>query len=224
MDAERYEGIAEWWCTSTGAAPPVSGAEECVLAGLTLVEDPALARGGCGLFGSLCAYDPSLPPEVLNFAFAHELGHLLARRDGCDSEEAASHIAGAILMPRREVKHVVSRVGLDLPLVRFAFGSVSTEAAGRRLVCVYPHLALSVWVNGRPTLRYARGETPPGLVRVSEAEESASRRARDEAEPDGWDSSMGIGAWRVEERRGVAVFVLADLEMLGDRLSLAADG
>lgn len=214
LDEPHLEAIADAWRARSLAEPPIDGAVELVAAGCVLVADPTQAAGRGCVLGRTVFYSPSLPEDVLNFTFLHELGHLLARRAGCDSEQAASYIAAAIAIPRAQLKRVVRRVGWDIPFVRWAFGDcVSHEVVGRRLVDVYPELVLSVWLGGRLVVRYVRGELSSHERRVSQLELAAIGHAVAAGEP-GWRARECVGAWTVQERRGLMTFVLADRDAI----------
>ncbi|MCC7542384.1 MAG: hypothetical protein IT379_39565 [Deltaproteobacteria bacterium] len=217
-DEAHLEAIAERWRAETHCEPPVSGAEELWIAGVRVIPDAARAAGRACLDGGVVYYHPGWPPDVVNFALLHELGHLLAQRDRCDGEAAASYVAAALAMPRAQVLRVVRRVGRDIPMVRWAFGdSVSHEVVGRRLVDVYPELVLSVWPEGRLLVRYERGIAAP----LSVTERDAVAQGVTAGEP-GWRDDIGAGAWVVEERRGRVTYVLVDREQLDSRGARAA--
>lgn len=214
-DESAWEGLADEWRRRTMFEPPANVAVDLYVSGLRLVYDARLARGGCRL-GKIAYLDPGAPVEAQRFAAHHEIGHLLGARIGDRSEEAANYIAGATSMPRDMIRHAVRAVGWDLPLVQAAFG-MGHEATGRRLVDVYAPtcpLVLSVWSGPKLVVRYARGELPRGLDRITHREQQAALVAVEEHEP-GWDAQRSVGAWNVNERRGRMTYVLADVEALG---------
>lgn len=210
-DEGHLESLAEWWRDTTGADTPVDGVEELRVAGLRVIADGHRARGRACLDGDVVWYRPGLPDDVLNEALLHELGHVLAMRERCDSEAAATYIGAAVAMPRREVRAAVRRVGRDIPAVRRAFGSsVPHETVARRLVDVDHELVLSVWWDGRMRRRHARGELAGDLRRrASDLERRAMERAV--AGEHGWSDEERVGAWVVEERRARRTYVLAEI-------------
>lgn len=220
VDEQALEGIAEEWCRETGCEPIVDGAVELVAAGFTLVADPTRAAGRGCLVGDVIYYSPGLPAPVLQFVYLHELGHALARRAGCDSEEAASYIGAAVAMPRRMVKRIVKVMGYDLEAVVWAFaGTLSYEAVGRRLSDVYPHVIVDAVDPVFRRRRFSRQELPPHLQSMTTferalVEEAMATKGAARPEPN-------LGAWYVEEAQGPVVYVLCDREVLEPKLARA---
>jgi hypothetical protein len=79
---------------------------------------------------------PSLPLPELAFTIGHELGHILLAEEGWngdrdEEEQAADHIAGALLAPQPAMRGLYRAYGLDLAAIADTVHASQTWAALR---------------------------------------------------------------------------------------------
>lgn len=94
------------------------------------------------------------------FAIAHEIGHWLLRLHGLrDTEQRASYLASALLLPRGDFERDLKRIGWDLLHLRARYQHASFEAVARRIVALRDARA---FVFDKPL----RGQREPSVYSV----------------------------------------------------------
>ncbi len=134
---------------------------------------------------------PDDRPERLQWALAHELGEikaprLLSRLDEPDDgarERLANLFATRLLLPTSEFEQAVADRGRDLPGLKRRFDTASHELVARRLLDLAAPCTVTVFDNGRLTLRRSnrgRSSLQPAerrvLQRVRETREAVRER------------------------------------------------
>jgi hypothetical protein len=147
--------------------PPISAFGLAALCGLRVV---AGTRGSARLVDSYIEVDTTVRPERQHGLVAHELGHWALRRAGeVDTEQAASYVGAALLLPRRQFMRDLSATRWDLRALRAKHVNCSAELIARRIVTVRDAV-VSVWDNGKLKTRLASPWLPDGLRRMSRFE------------------------------------------------------
>lgn len=136
---------------------------------------------------------PDARPERLQWAVAHELGEYVAwqvfARLGADMrlvvpawrERVASLLAARLLLPGRWFRPIAAAAAWDLLEIRASFRTASHELILRRMLDFDIPLVISVFDQGRLTLRRSN---LPGRVPPPHADELAClRRVRHSARP-----------------------------------------
>lgn len=132
---------------------------------------------------------------------AHELGHWALRECGEeDSEQAASFVGSALMLPRAHFERDLRATHWDLRALRAKHVHCSAELIARRIVALRD-ACVSVWDNGRLKARVASPWLPEGYHRISVFERELAGqvlasgdtcRAGDLV----WGFAVFFGAWK----------------------------
>jgi hypothetical protein len=88
-------------------------------------------------------------PERVQFALAHEIGHLVLRSEGIeDTEPRCNRFASALLMPRTDFLNSLRRYGWQIGWLKERWPRVSYEAIGRRICALRSDATL--WIHDYP--------------------------------------------------------------------------
>jgi Zn-dependent peptidase ImmA (M78 family) len=128
------------------------------------------ARGSARLIDSCIEVDTTVRIERQHGLVAHELGHWALRRAGeLDTEQAASYVGAALLLPRRQFLRDLSTTRWDLRELRAKHVHCSAELMARRIVAVRDAV-VSIWDGGRLKTRLASPWLPESYRRMSRFE------------------------------------------------------
>lgn len=141
MDNEwiEWEGIARAALERTGVDAPVNALELAAEDGEVLLLPTSSQTGANGASLQrlpdgqwLIRYDPTLREVRMHGNVAHEYGHVILTRAGCDSERGARYVAGALLAPRSALDRDLRR-GWALPTLMELHPNASAEILARRI-------------------------------------------------------------------------------------------
>lgn len=145
-----WEGVAAALLSETCLDdPPVSALQLAAMCGLRV----HLGGSGASLAGGVISAPAKVATTRLHGLIAHELGHwALARYDEPDSEEGASYVGGALMLPQARFGQDLRATSWHLPALQAVHTNVSAEAIGHR-ICQLRDAVVSVYDQGRLTKR-----------------------------------------------------------------------
>jgi hypothetical protein len=192
--------------------PPISAFALAKALGLRVQSAPV---SHARLVGGIIQLNTRVRKERQHGLVAHELGHWALRNAGeQDSEEAASYVGSALMLPRDAFSADLRATGWDLRQLRAKHVHCSAELIARRVVTLRDAV-VSIWDNGRLKARLWSPWLPEGYQRISAFERQLARDVLDrgetiEAGPLLWGFAIFEGAWK----RAITV---CEAEQLGFR-------
>jgi len=201
------------------ARPPVDAFAAAQRLGVVVAEDDRqqgrarfvrLNRRGVSPPQSTILLRPDPRPERRHWAVAHEIGEHAAARlferlaidpreaDPIARERTANHLAGRLLLPSNWLTEDGPACSWDLWELKSRYATASHELIARRMLDFPQPVIITVYDNGRITLRRSNvsGRTPP-----PSPEETACRRAANETgQPqEAAAGTHSVRAWPVHE-------------------------
>lgn len=149
ISPRHLEGLARELLEETGASPPIDALVLATLCGLEL-----RPRGGSNaqidIATNVLSYPIRVRPTRQHGLVAHELGHWLLWRAELEhlDEEAATYLAGALLLPREAFLRDLAATGWDLFALQNRHPNASAQMIVVRMTQVSPATA-SVWDAGK---------------------------------------------------------------------------
>lgn len=161
---ETWEGVAASLLEQTGLDDgPVSAIDLAALCGLTL--SPSVGNRG-ELVGDVLRYNTKERPTRQQAVVAHELGHWALRWAGeDDSEQGATYVGHALLLPRRVYSRQLRRTWSPATLARL-YPAVPVSWIVRRVAQLRLDTVATIADNNRVTERYSCRPAP----RLSDSE------------------------------------------------------
>ncbi len=166
---------------------------------------------------------PDPRPERRQWAVAHEIGESAAYRVfdalGVDPREAsvgareavANRLAGLLLLPGQWFSADASRCGWDLFELKRRFATASHELIARRMLEMPPPVIISIFDQGRTSLRKSNvpGRVPPLSTAETECRRIAHDCNRPHAAP---DALQLVQAWPIHEDTWKREIIRAEVE------------
>lgn len=206
----RWEGVARRLLEDMGVDEPLDPRLIARAYGLRLV--PALRREACWS-GSTIRYPAGVRATRQAGVIAHELGHYgLYRYDQEQSEQGASFVGAAVLVPRAALDRELRRVGWELPALSKRFPHASSELLARRIAEVRE--AVVTVIDGR---RIKARVASPRLGPPPKSLTPRERAILDRVRAEGAAHDDLIRGWHIHEPGYDRVILIADAEQLALR-------
>jgi hypothetical protein len=213
QEASWEEGVALGVLQDLGDPdPPMNAFSLANALGLKVVETGVRTAR---LVGDTILLSAKARPVRQHGLIAHELGHWALMQVGQqDTEDSASYVGAALMLPQRHFSADLKATGWDLRELRAKHIHCSAEMIARRIAALRD-AAVSVFDQGKLTRRIVSPWLPEGYRRVSRFERALADQALTEGEAVNagnltWAFPVFEGAWR-------RVIVVVEAEQLALR-------
>lgn len=178
-DCHHWEGIAAAAHAETCTTPPVSAFALASAYDLR-IESWSGAGAELDADASVIRVSARARSQRRHGLVAHELGHLLLRRDRCDSEDGARYMSGALMLPREPFDRDLTRTAWSLARLRAIHENASAQMVAIRIAQLRDAV-VTIIDRGRVSMRIVSPWlTEPRLARLSKWERSLATRALEE--------------------------------------------
>lgn len=146
---------------------------------------------------------------------AHELGHWALRwAKEQDSEQGASYVGAALMLPRRPFLADMRATQWDVRELRAKHHNCSAELIARRIVAL-TDACVSIWDNGKLSARVASPWLPAPVRRISTFERELAARVLESGETErAGNLAWGFAVFDDDWKR---VITVCEAEQLGFR-------
>lgn len=215
----EWEGTAAHGLATAMAATPVSA--YAVARGNGLEIEPYEGSGATLVADrGVIQVNPKVRRVRRHGLIAHEVGHWLLRQEKRDSERGAQYIAGALLVPGRELSPSL-KIDWSIRRIQSIHKNASAEVIAHRIVQMRERDAIAAIVdNGRLRKRIASAWLPDPMAKRIAKLTPLERRLVDLATESGEEVRDGLScAYPILDEPGhTRVVVVAELEQLSLRL------